>query len=451
MKTFVITLTILFPFLGFGQQVKKTYYDIQKSRIKEEYQVNSSGEKNGYYKGFDENGVVVLEYNFQKNLLSGACKEYSTFSGRKLAKLETYKNGVLHGPFKQYGGKSGTIVITSGNYVEGNKDGEWLYYQNCNNCYGLPDEVIKTAEYYIQKINYDKGNVVQLEGPFKFLFYPSGKTYLEGNISNGKETGVHKWYFPDGKLNAEKSFDDNGKLIYSKSYYHNGQLQRYVRFENGKEVYEGYEEDGSPDQITRYEIQEKEKINQKIILEKKIRIADSTLMSGNLNQAIELYNEAKITTHLLIGFNKSMELYKKGTISLSELDSKRLNMSEQGNPTNAQIKYCKDLIQKEVDLITKRKKLETDIQSALNLYNKNYGAPFNRSQILYDKSWLILNEYLNNYNNELDPEVKSQKGEVVLKGLVHMNSLSEEKCRELKKQLKKIEDLKEIKQIIGIE
>lgn len=88
----------------FSQKVVKEFYDPwTKTKLMAEYQVNTSGEKHGWFKGYDQQGVLILENNYKNNLYNGLNKEFTTVYGKRvIASEKNYLNGLLHGEYKEY-------------------------------------------------------------------------------------------------------------------------------------------------------------------------------------------------------------------------------------------------------------------------------------------------------------------------------------------------------------
>ena len=171
-----------------------------------EYQVNAVGEKHGWFKGYNQEGVIVYEYNYKNNLQDGLNKEYSVYGGRKLAQTETYKAGVLHGPAVYY--FDGTGIREKGSYKEGEYHGEWLVIKMLaidRSAYS--DEIKKGTQYLKETYYYDKGKRVYPDGEIKAYYHPSNTLYSVERYFNGKPTGDHVWYNPDGTVSRQHHFD----------------------------------------------------------------------------------------------------------------------------------------------------------------------------------------------------------------------------------------------------
>jgi len=184
-----------------------------------EYQVNSVGEKHGWFKGYDQQGILVYEYNYKNNLWDGVNKEYSTYTGsRTLSQSETYKAGVLNGPAIYYAGDGsykGRFVKAQGSHKDGERDGDWVLMESFDS-YGWSDDIKKAAQYTKGTFRYIDGEIVYPDGEFKAYYYPSEKTYFIGSYLNGKMVGDHIQYNPDGTIKTQQHFDTAEEIALKK-------------------------------------------------------------------------------------------------------------------------------------------------------------------------------------------------------------------------------------------
>ena len=140
-------------------------------------------------------------------------------------------------------------VQAEGMFVNGEKDGLWVYY--------YPDEKIAA------KGNYKNG---EPDGEWEY-FYEDGKLSSKGIFEDGRKNGVWNVFYPDGKLRGQGEFvNGTGDYIeYYKNknvkvkghvahgnnhgewkyYYHSGELEGECDFDNGRGMYMGYFPDGT--------------------------------------------------------------------------------------------------------------------------------------------------------------------------------------------------------------
>src|SRR5688572_23336049 len=87
-----------------GQKLVTTYYDWNKIHPKEKYYVNSAGQMSGSYKLYNQNGVVIKEYNYLNGLENGLCIDYAAIENnqRVVAAKGSSKNGQPDGYYVQF-------------------------------------------------------------------------------------------------------------------------------------------------------------------------------------------------------------------------------------------------------------------------------------------------------------------------------------------------------------
>lgn len=267
--SFGIAIVLMMPNV-FSQTIRTEYYDYYKTKIKEQYQANAEGLVNGWYKGYDENGVVTIEGQAINGQKTGTWNYYITINGkRKQSKIESYENNILNGPYKIYGGITGDILMQSGNMKDGEYHGEWemmspaplgwdMNYQDCSyikvfTTYKNGDKV-STRGAGLQNVLCINGNVTvisgyMLDGTYKDYYYPCKKLFTEYTITDGKIIGEHKQYYPDGKIMSIATYSyNNGKeeVLTYVSYYPSGQKKYFYDNTGYPYKYEEFQEDGKP-------------------------------------------------------------------------------------------------------------------------------------------------------------------------------------------------------------
>ncbi|MBI2279157.1 MAG: hypothetical protein HYU68_00465 [Bacteroidetes bacterium] len=332
-----------------SQTVKKEYYDYRQTQLMAQFQVNSVGEKHGWFKGYDKQGVLIAEYNFKNNLWEGLNKEYSTLSGsRQLTKSETYKAGVLNGPAIYY--MDGNVVERKGNYINGEKDGKWyrIYSYSYDDIKRFHEIDGKLKDFVSSENIYSMGKVVNPEsGEVREYFYPSKILRSILNYKESLKFGKNIWYYPTGAIETEELFEEKGHLVYSKTYYINGNLKESRTFVNNEEVYEGYNKDGTPTRAMeniqlkkQEEIKAKEDAIKAKIKVEKINRADSLLYKGYFDEAIKLYKEVNVNTSELEKFESFSNEYGTEKISFESFE-RQYNAMKMDLMSKNQYGYCK--------------------------------------------------------------------------------------------------------------
>src|SRR5690606_1600186 len=97
----LISILLLLPSLLFAQREVRKYYDAQKQKLLEEYQVGPDNTTlHGKYKKYYENGNTMIEGVFENGERSGLFTEYHE-NGAVARKLN-YVNGSRHGAVEVY-------------------------------------------------------------------------------------------------------------------------------------------------------------------------------------------------------------------------------------------------------------------------------------------------------------------------------------------------------------
>lgn len=223
MKKILFLLAALFSLgvsQGYAQALKtvRTYYDLFSTRPYEVYTVNArTGQKHGTYNLYMEDGTLGITM--------------------------TYANGVLNGPYRQYGFADGTAADQSkprieANYLNDKLQGHYMEYMIRN---GQRKPRIERT--------YDKGIIIEettwhestgakeeyscMNGVNR-SWYENGKPYHECQVVKGLPNGKFVEYHPDGSI-AEISYYKNGELDGKlEKYYENGQLRTIQHFADGK-------------------------------------------------------------------------------------------------------------------------------------------------------------------------------------------------------------------------
>ena len=315
MKSLKITLLVwlLFGFSSSAQsqnlETVKVYYDYAKTRIKETYSVKrNSGIKQGIYKFYDQDRMLLLEIPYVNNMKNGIAKSYITagsasferkpmFYYGKLEHIMTYKNDELDGSYKTYNYDTGKQILKF--------DRIWS-----------KGELIKDSEYYDNGITKE---LKQKNGVCN-MWYQTGEKMFEYSNVNNVNVGLHTEWFKNGKINVQGSYNDKGKEqgIW-KQFDENGMLTETI-YENGVDV----------EKIKAKKIEEQkfESVKfEKAKLELEEKIKDKELKRISEIKAIENQKESElyriignykienqlVTTHYQY-WNENQYSYKKPTI-----------------------------------------------------------------------------------------------------------------------------------------
>ena len=206
-KNFINVLTEKINYeknIGYG----KCYSFYSNSKIKAIGQFNSSGDKDGTWKYFDEFGVPSSEETLVNGKLNGPYIVY-------------FSNGVMSDRYTMKDGKFNDTAYT---------------YNVSGNIYG--------------KIAYSNG----VKNGAIISYYDNGAVDFIGNYLNDKADGTLKRYYLNGKLKAEENYkDDKLQGAYS-SYFENGKVKSKGNYDKGKRTgkWEYFYENGKPSSVENY-------------------------------------------------------------------------------------------------------------------------------------------------------------------------------------------------------
>lgn len=481
-----------------AQTIKKEYYnEWTKTQIKAEYQVNSVGEKDGWFKGYDQKGVLVYEYNFKNNLWDGINKEYTTVYGqREIAKMETYKAGVLNGPTKYYG-KNG-IVVKDGNFLDGEKNGKWIETNPYSN-YDIEPSMKVGCEYIKLVSHYENGKTGgEPDGESREFYYPCNKLRSVLTRKAGKRIGKAIWYYPNGAIEAEEEYDNDGQLIYTNRLYPNGKTKEYSGLRNGVEVFEQYDKTGGTTRnMDNWVIQQERSVQEKKFLHqgdslfnlqdydgaKRFYEASGKAGSGNQNSIgyvkmnvmgmCEKAKERWENDHRLdlvfreFVYFKRAELPKLGLPFQNYVDTTLLNILTKSILQNKEntVKLIDDpnnkyilgstLLTKVQKQIEDQEKLLAEIEQFKDVEDgvqKLYadGTFSGAKKKLIQQARPVLDGYFAEYKLADDREEKKGLTERIANALSVLKGMSDDTCSQFVKQLKKVSDPNEIRNVLGI-
>ena len=123
-----------------------------------------------------------------------------------MLQVEHYKNGILDGHWIEW---DGTGKAAQGNYVNGNKDGEWIY-SNKNEVY-KNGVLLKMTKYYGLDYedkwferNYNNDN----KDGKQTVWYDNGLLKLDANYKDGKKDGKWTWWDRYGEIESVQNWKD---------------------------------------------------------------------------------------------------------------------------------------------------------------------------------------------------------------------------------------------------
>jgi len=268
-----------------GLVKKESFYENGKIKKAIEYFANGKKSIESIY---DENEELELYTMYDNNEIKYFDQKFK--SGELKLGLQYSKNNpnpvevsLSKKPFeiKDLDG----VVLISGNFIKGKKDGEWNYYTNSG--------ILKTTNNYkndkLEGLSYGYENGLlesivnysndTLSGVYETYKY--GKLNKIFNYVKGIEDGPYKTFYPDGTL-KEEGFYKDGELNYNKlSYWQNGKISRKEKFIADYNVYsQEFNQNGTLENTYDYK-NKSGKLSTKY--NNGSMIHDFELINGNLN------------------------------------------------------------------------------------------------------------------------------------------------------------------------
>jgi antitoxin component YwqK of YwqJK toxin-antitoxin module len=171
--------------------------------------VDSDGNRNGPWKDFSADGVLVAEGSYYDNRRSGEWKFYN--ADGKLEQAGSYYNGRIDGTWRWY--YPGGELLREEDYFQGKRDGNYTEYSRAG-------EIIAQGAYAEGERN----------GEWKIT---TGDNTEEGEYFLGLRNGEWRSYYNDGKLRFRGSYkqgNPDGRHLY---YYENGRTREERYYKNG--------------------------------------------------------------------------------------------------------------------------------------------------------------------------------------------------------------------------
>ena len=272
------------------------------------------GKKQGLSKEYDEEGNIITLYEYNNDFLinrerinrkdeedvkQGSWKEF--YDGGNVKREMTYRDGLLHGYYKEYSEKGKlitTMLYDNGKIVEGNlddnpeveirnrydSDGKLIYsgpfrletpvgiHRKYNTDGSVKSSVIyndkgiKVSEGIVTEDgrrngkwkNYYAGGNIKEEGEYDYnrrtdswTFYnEEGNIIQTGSYRNGRPEGLWRWYYPDGSILREEQYyqgrrdgrfveySREGEII-SEGEYLDGERNGFWKINIGDHIEEG--------------------------------------------------------------------------------------------------------------------------------------------------------------------------------------------------------------------
>lgn len=208
-------------------------------------QVNSeetyfNGKLNGPKKEFNRNGDTLLFMNFLNDIRDGIQREY--YVDGKPASIISYKNGLLDGPHLTFN-KEGKVEVSL-NYKEGKKHGLNKYFYSNGKDAGV-----------------EHWNLGQKDGEF-IVYNEAGIVITKSNFKKDKPIGEQIENDEKGKTIHQTLYDKKGNKTYEMEVDEYG--DKKVLFDiNKNENTSGIQEDDDPHDITAKDEKKRKRVKKK--------------------------------------------------------------------------------------------------------------------------------------------------------------------------------------------
>tara|TARA_Y100000310_G_scaffold342310_1_gene444975 strand:- start:997 stop:2814 length:1818 start_codon:yes stop_codon:yes gene_type:complete len=228
--------------------VKKTYFDEEKTQLKEIVTLlKSDSSLHGKYQSLYLNGSLSVSGYYDHNQSDSTWIYY--FENGRVKMQGSYRQGKQNGKWTYYY-ESGELKA-SGIYQKDVRHGHWTYY--------FENGQEKSSGIYYNDLKEGIWNYSYEEGSLKAQayfnkgvgayreFYPNGKLKTEGTNSHGQSEGDWTYYYESGEKEADGLFKNGLREGTWTYYYKNGQISAVGSFKKGEKsgIWKYYFDDGT--------------------------------------------------------------------------------------------------------------------------------------------------------------------------------------------------------------
>lgn len=171
-----------------GEKIESWEYYFSNNQLQQIGKYDKKGRPIGLWKWYYESGILLREESFRKGLEDGMMREY----------LED------------------ETIITEGEFIDGKKEGPWLYQHGDHKEEGEFRDGLK-------------------HGVWKYHYITTNELNFEGNFIDGEPNGKHIFYFKNGKKQREEYYAMGTKSGTWKYYNLYGEVTMTLYFKDGKE------------------------------------------------------------------------------------------------------------------------------------------------------------------------------------------------------------------------
>lgn len=202
-------------------------------------QVDSKGKKQGFWKKYNDKGVLLYEGNFKSDVPVGEFKYYHT--NGKLKSTTLFIQGV-HKVYTTIYHENG-VKAAEGIFIDQQKDSIWNYYNDQSTLIniesykkGVKDGVWRTFSaqtgILLEEENYRDD---QLNGT-KSSFFTNGNLNTKIEYINGKMNGAAESYYPDKTIASRGLYHQNSRQGSWDFYDQAGRIRKTTEYNHSREL-----------------------------------------------------------------------------------------------------------------------------------------------------------------------------------------------------------------------
>ncbi|MGB8359587.1 MAG: toxin-antitoxin system YwqK family antitoxin [Bacteroidales bacterium] len=198
--------------------------------------VGEDGSRNGPWKDFSAEGVVIAEGNYTDSRRSGPWKFYNT-SG-KLEQAGAYNNGRIDGTWRWYYPEG--ELLREEDYYQGKRDGQYTEYTRTGEiiAQGTYADGERNGAWKLKSgDNSEEGNYLLglRDGTWK-AFYPGGKIRFKGDYNQGNPEGHHVIYYENGRIKEDRYYKNGLRTKTWKKYSEEGEVVLTITYRDDIET-----------------------------------------------------------------------------------------------------------------------------------------------------------------------------------------------------------------------
>lgn len=195
----------------------------------------SGNKKNGLYREWNKDDVLVLSVNYRRRELNGLYEHWH--SNGQMSERSNWKDGKLNG-LCEWWYESGQIKerlnfkkgIRNGPRESWHSNGQMI--ERCNYKDNKPDGLYEAWHrngQIMERFNCKDG---KSEGLHE-AWYDNGQIYRRGNYKDGKPEGLQESWYEDGQIMARCNYKGNNLDGLYEWWYENGQIKERCNYKNG--------------------------------------------------------------------------------------------------------------------------------------------------------------------------------------------------------------------------